>query len=80
MVEDKDEASSSSSIASVSLGRRTATALVLGLAAGSAAGPTPAARADEVAGVKIIAEKEGFGSKVAKAGDLVLVNYYGRAR
>ena len=59
----------------MSLGRRTAaTALVLGLAAAGAA--TPAARADESSGLKIISEKEGFGSKVAKTGDLVLVNYY----
>ena len=66
---------SSSSTSSVSLGRRTAaTALVLGLAAGGAT--TPAARADESSGLKIISEKEGFGSKVAKTGDLVLVNYY----
>jgi hypothetical protein len=64
-----DEAGSSS----ISLGRRTATALVLGLAAAGSAG---SARADE--GVKIVHDKEGFGSKVAKAGDLVLVNYYGR--
>ena len=65
----------SSSESSVSLGRRSATALVLGLAAAGAT--TPAARADEN-GIKIIAEKDGFGSKVAKPGDLVLVNYYGK--
>lgn len=71
----------SSSGGDVTMGRRTANAFVLGLAASvtaTATGPS-LARADEGAGVTIVADKEGFGSKVAKAGDLVLVNYYGGA-